>query len=211
MARGSAMGRARGGERTRGAGSSPTGQAGRDPARSDDARNGRLCGRRRLAEGGRLAGHPGHRHHLARSRRQGPGAIECRRPIRAGQGEVPAGRPGGAHPPVGAQQAPGQQRNGSSLVTKVLYVEDNDDNVFMLKMRLELLGDFEVLTAEDGEKGCAMAVSERPDIILMDLEMPVVDGWEASRRLKGNPQTRDIPIIALSAHALAGEREKALA
>jgi len=60
-------------------------------------------------------------------------------------------------------------------VTKVLYVEDNDDNIFMLKMRLELLGDFEVLTAEDGEKGCAMAVGERPDIILMDLEMPVVD------------------------------------
>ena len=96
-------------------------------------------------------------------------------------------------------------------MTKVLYVEDNDDNVFMLKMRLELVGDFEVLTGEDGEKGCAMALSERPDIILMDLEMPIVDGWEASRRLKGNPQTRDIPIIALSAHALAGEREKALA
>ena len=96
-------------------------------------------------------------------------------------------------------------------MTKVLYVEDNDDNVFMLKMRLELLGDFEVLTAEDGEKGCAMAISARPDIILMDLEMPIVDGWEASRRLKSNPQTRDIPIIALSAHALAGEREKALA
>ena len=67
------------------------------------------------------------------------------------------------------------------------------------------------MTAEDGEKGCAMAVSERPDIILMDLEMPVVNGWKATRRLKGNPQTRDIPIIALSAHALAGEREKALA
>ena len=96
-------------------------------------------------------------------------------------------------------------------MTKLLYVEDNDDNVFMLKTRLELLGDFEVLTAEDGEKGCTMAISERPDIILMDLEMPVVDGWEATRRLKGNPQTRDIPIIALSAHALAGEREKALA
>ena len=77
--------------------------------------------------------------------------------------------------------------------------------------KLELLGDFEVLTAEDGEKGCTMALSERPDIILMDLEMPVVDGWEATRRLKGNPQTRDIPIVALSAHALAGEREKALA
>ena len=96
-------------------------------------------------------------------------------------------------------------------MTRVLYVEDNDDNIFMLKMRLELLGDFEVLTAEDGEKGCAMALSERPDIILMDLEMPVVDGWEATRRLKGDPQTCDIPIIALSAHALAGEREKALA
>jgi two-component system, cell cycle response regulator DivK len=96
-------------------------------------------------------------------------------------------------------------------VTKVLYVEDNDDNIYMLKMRLELLGEFEVVSAEDGEKGCAMALSERPDIILMDLEMPVIDGWEATRRLKGDPQTRDIPIIALSAHALAGEREKALA
>jgi two-component system cell cycle response regulator DivK len=96
-------------------------------------------------------------------------------------------------------------------VIKVLYVEDNDDNVYMLKMRLELLGDFEVLAAEDGEKGCQMAATERPDLILMDLEMPVIDGWEATRRLKSNPRTRDIPIIALSAHALAGEREKALA
>jgi two-component system cell cycle response regulator DivK len=96
-------------------------------------------------------------------------------------------------------------------VIKVLYVEDNDDNIYMLKMRLELLGDFEVLTAKDGEKGCEMALSDRPDIILMDLEMPVIDGWEATRRLKGNPQTRDIPVIVLSAHALAGEREKAIA
>ena len=94
---------------------------------------------------------------------------------------------------------------------KILYVEDNDDNVYMLKMRLELLGDFEVLAAEDGEKGCEIALRERPDIILMDLEMPVIDGWEATRRLKGNPQTHDIPVIALSAHALAGEREKAMA
>ncbi len=92
---------------------------------------------------------------------------------------------------------------------KFLYVEDNDDNVYMLKMRL--LGDFEVLAAEDGEKGCEIALRERPDIILMDLEMPVIDGWEATRRLKGNPQTHDIPVIALSAHALAGEREKAMA
>lgn len=96
-------------------------------------------------------------------------------------------------------------------MNKVLYVEDNDDNVYMLKMRLELLGDFEVVAAEDGEKGCDMAASERPDVILMDLEMPGIDGWEATRRLKSNPDTRDIPVIALSAHALAGAREKALA
>ena len=96
-------------------------------------------------------------------------------------------------------------------MTKLLYVEDNDDNTYMLKMRLELLGDFEVLTAENGERGCEIAAAERPDIILMDLEMPVMDGWEATRRLKSNPKTRDIPVIAFSAHALAGERSKALA
>src|SRR3982075_2957744 len=94
---------------------------------------------------------------------------------------------------------------------KVLYVEDNDDNVYMLKMRLELLDEFEILVAEDGEKGCEMASTEGPDIILMDLEMPGIDGWEASRRLKSDPRTRDIPIIALSAHALAGMRDKGLA
>jgi two-component system cell cycle response regulator DivK len=96
-------------------------------------------------------------------------------------------------------------------VIKILYVEDNDDNVFMLKMRLELLKDFEVLVAENGEKGCEKALAEAPDLILMDLEMPIVDGWEATRRLKSQPATRDIPVIALSAHALAGTREKALA
>jgi CheY-like chemotaxis protein len=96
-------------------------------------------------------------------------------------------------------------------VIRILYVEDNDDNVYMLKMRLELLDEFEVLVAEDGEKGCAMAAAERPDLILMDLELPGVDGWEATRRLKSNPDTKSIPIIALSAHALAGSREKALA
>ena len=94
---------------------------------------------------------------------------------------------------------------------KLMYVDDNDDNVYMLKMRRELLDEFEVLVAEDGEKGCAMAAAERPDVILMDLEMPGVDGWEATRRVKSNPQTRDIPVIALSAHALTGARDKALA
>ena len=96
-------------------------------------------------------------------------------------------------------------------MTRLLYVEDNDDNVYMLKMRLELLDGFEVLVANDGEQGCAVALAERPDLILMDLEMPGVDGWEATRRLKADPQTRSIPVIALSAHALAGTREKALA
>ena len=96
-------------------------------------------------------------------------------------------------------------------MSKVLYVDDNDDNVYMLKMRLELLGDFEVITAEDGEKGCEMVRAERPDIVLMDLEMPGISGWEAAKRIKNNPETRDIPVLALSAHALAGEREKALA
>lgn len=94
---------------------------------------------------------------------------------------------------------------------KVLYVEDNDDNIYMLKMRLELLDEFEVLVAENGEVGCEKAATEKPDLILMDLELPVVDGWEATRRLKSNSATRDIPIIALSAHALAGSREQALA
>lgn len=94
---------------------------------------------------------------------------------------------------------------------RILYVEDNDDNVYMLKMRLELTDEFEVLVAEDGESGCAKAAAETPDLILMDLELPTIDGWEATRRLKSDPATRDIPVIALSAHALAGSREKALA
>src|ERR1700752_2194204 len=83
------------------------------------------------------------------------------------------------------EQAGSPQREGSSVVVKALYIEDNDDDAYMLKMRLELLGNFEVLTAADGEKGCQVAAAEQPDIILMDLEMPVVDGWEAARRLKG--------------------------
>ena len=94
---------------------------------------------------------------------------------------------------------------------RILYVEDNDDNVYMLKMRLDLTGEHEILVAEDGQQGVEMAKSEQPDLILMDLELPVIDGWEATRRLKADQETRAIPIIALSAHALAGAREKALA
>ena len=96
-------------------------------------------------------------------------------------------------------------------MTRILYVEDNDDNVYMLKMRFELLDGFHVVVAQDGEAGCAMAAAEQPDLILMDLDLPIVDGWEATRRLKNNPDTKQIPIIALTAHALTGSREKALA
>jgi two-component system cell cycle response regulator DivK len=95
-------------------------------------------------------------------------------------------------------------------VTRILYVEDNDDNVYMLKMRLEMIDGFEVLVAENGEVGCATALAELPDLILMDLDLPVVDGWEATRRLKVNAVTRGIPIIALTAHAMSGSRDKAL-
>lgn len=94
-------------------------------------------------------------------------------------------------------------------MTRILYVEDNDDNVYMLKRRLERSG-FEVLVASDGEEGIAAALRERPDLILMDLSLPVLDGWEATRRLKSSEETKAIPVIALSAHAMPGDREKAL-
>lgn len=93
----------------------------------------------------------------------------------------------------------------------ILYVEDNDDNVYMLKMRFELLDGFEMLVAENGEVGCTTATAELPDLIIMDLDLPIIDGWEATRRLKSNPATNSIPNIALTAHAMAGSREKALA
>jgi CheY-like chemotaxis protein len=94
-------------------------------------------------------------------------------------------------------------------VTKILYVEDNEDNIYMLTRRLERHG-FAVVVANDGAEGLAMARAEIPDLILMDLGLPVIDGWEATRRLKAGSETRWIPIIAVSAHAMAGDREKAL-
>src|SRR5262245_38529850 len=81
----------------------------------------------------------------------------------------------------------------------------------MLKTRLERVGDFEVLAAEDSEKGCKLALTERPDVILMDLEMPIVDRWQPVRTLKSDPHTCDIPIIGMSAYALDSERERAIA
>jgi len=92
---------------------------------------------------------------------------------------------------------------------KILYVEDNDDNIYMLENRLKRFG-YEVIIARDGAQGVTMATTEQPDLVLMDLSLPVMDGWEATRMIKAAPNTRGIPVIALSANAMAGDREKAL-
>jgi two-component system cell cycle response regulator DivK len=92
---------------------------------------------------------------------------------------------------------------------KILLVEDNEMNRDMLSRRLERRG-YRVAIALDGEQGVAMAGSEAPDLVLMDMSLPVLDGWEAARRLKAVPETRAIPIIALTSHAMVGDREKAI-
>jgi CheY-like chemotaxis protein len=93
---------------------------------------------------------------------------------------------------------------------RILYVEDNDDNIYMLERRLKRSG-FTVLIARDGAEGVAMATAEMPDLILMDMGLPVVDGWEATRQIKASEQTKNIPVIALTANAMSGDKEKALA
>jgi CheY-like chemotaxis protein len=92
---------------------------------------------------------------------------------------------------------------------RVLYVEDNEMNRDMLSRRLQRRG-FEVLIAGDGEQGVTLAAAEKPDLILMDMSLPVLDGWEATRRIKAAPATRRIPIIGLTAHAMAADRDKCL-
>jgi len=92
---------------------------------------------------------------------------------------------------------------------KILLVEDNEMNRDMLSRRLVRNG-FEVIMAVDGEQGVVMARSERPDLILMDMSLPVLDGWEATRRVRASEVTGAIPIIALTAHAMSGDREKAI-
>ena len=92
---------------------------------------------------------------------------------------------------------------------RILVVEDNEMNRDMLSRRLARR-EYEVLVAVDGGEGVAMAGSEAPDLILMDMSLPVVDGWEATRQLKASPETKAIPIIALTAHAMSGDREKAM-
>ena len=95
-------------------------------------------------------------------------------------------------------------------MAKILLVEDNEMNRDMLSRRLTRRG-YEVTLAVDGEQGVAMARSEAPALILMDMSLPGLDGWEATRQIKGTPETRGIPVVALTAHAMAGDREKALA
>jgi len=92
---------------------------------------------------------------------------------------------------------------------KILLVEDNEMNRDMLSRRLERKG-YNVVIAIDGQAGINMVTSESPDLILMDLSLPVVDGWEATRQIKANPATQSIPVIALTAHAMAGDEQKAL-
>ena len=94
-------------------------------------------------------------------------------------------------------------------MTTILIVEDNEMNRDMLSRRLQRRG-FDVVMAVDGEQGVAMARAEAPDLILMDMSLPVLDGWEATRRLKADPDVRGIPVIALTAHAMSGDREKAV-
>jgi two-component system cell cycle response regulator DivK len=93
---------------------------------------------------------------------------------------------------------------------RILVVEDNEENRDSLSRRLERRG-FEVLLAPDGKVGVETAKAERPDLILMDMNMPLVDGWEATRQIKAEPSTAGVPVIALTAHAMAGDKERALA
>lgn len=94
-------------------------------------------------------------------------------------------------------------------MTKILLVEDNEMNRDMLSRRLARKG-YEVVLAEDGAAGVAAAARDRPDLVLMDMSLPVLDGWEATRQIKAIPETASIPVIALTAHAMSGDREKAL-
>ena len=94
-------------------------------------------------------------------------------------------------------------------MTKILLVEDNEMNRDMLSRRLARRG-YEVVMAVDGEQGVNMAATETPDLILLDMSLPVLNGWDAAQKLKADPATQKIPIIALTAHAMGGDREKAL-
>ncbi len=95
-------------------------------------------------------------------------------------------------------------------MTTILLVEDNEMNRDMLSRRLSKNG-FEVIVAVNGQEGVDLALSSKPDLILMDMSLPILDGWEATRRVKADPATKSIPVIALTAHAMAQDKEKAMA
>jgi two-component system cell cycle response regulator DivK len=99
---------------------------------------------------------------------------------------------------------------GALKMAKILLVEDNEMNWDMLSRRLGRRG-YEVVVAVDGQQGVSMSRSEVPDLILMDMSLPIIDGWEATRQIKAAPETREIPVIALTAHAMVGDKEKAMA
>ena len=177
----------------------------RDHSRPDDAEDGRVRVYGPTARTTGLAGHPGRGHH-----REGPD----------GGGPQPPQWRRGAHYPkeqsrrnAASTQSRDQQVRQTAVHggrMKILYVEDNDDNVYMLKNRLSRAG-FTVIVATNGAQGVAMAASEQPDLILMDLTLPDIDGWEATRRIKADPATKHIPVVALTANAMSGDREKAIA
>ena len=177
----------------------------RDHSRPDDAKDGRVRVYGPTARTTGLAGDPGRGHHSEGPDGGGPQPPQWRR---------------GAHYPKEQSRrdaASTQSRDPQVRQTAVhggrmniLYVEDNDDNVYMLKNRLSRAG-FTVIVATSGAQGVAMAASEQPDLILMDLTLPDIDGWEATRRIKAEPATKHIPVVALTANAMSGDREKAIA
>src|SRR4029453_688193 len=139
----------------------------------------------------RLAGHPGRGHHRKRPHGGGPRPSQWR-----GRAHHSKERPRrNAASTQSRDQQVRQIADGEGRM-KILYVEDNDDNVYMLKNRLTRAG-FIVVVASDGAQGVAMAASEQPDLILMDLTLPNMDGGEATRRIKADPATKRIPVIAL--------------
>lgn len=95
-------------------------------------------------------------------------------------------------------------------MAKILIVEDNEMNLDMLSRRLERRG-YDIIIATDGSQGVNLTKEQQPDLVLMDMSLPIMDGWEATRRIKSDPDSQQIPVIALTAHAIAGDREKALA
>jgi two-component system cell cycle response regulator DivK len=102
------------------------------------------------------------------------------------------------------------EQKGALKMAKILLVEDNEMNWDMLSRRLGRRG-YEVVVAVDGQQGVTMSRSEVPDLILMDMSLPIIDGWEATRQIKAAPETSGIPVIALTAHAMVGDKEKAMA